>query len=164
MKMTEDQRAFIVMRFAMFDKPRAVVQGFKEQFGVEVGYNQITPYNLDYIGINRKMAKKWQALFIATRENFLTEIAKSPIAERAFRLRRLNEMHETALDKGNLVLAASLLEQAAKESGGLLTNKQVVEGKVEHNHTTDFSAEENRARLVAALSDAIGSEAPATKH
>lgn len=164
MKFTEDQKAFIVQRFAMFDLPAAVMRAFKEEFGIEVAVSQVKGYNGDYISSSRKMSKKWMAIFNDTRARFMSELSKTPVADRAFRMRRLQQMHDSAFEKGNFVLAANLLEQAAKEAGGLMTNRQEIVGKVDHNHSHEFNAEENRAKLAAALADAIGSEAPATKH
>jgi hypothetical protein len=46
-----------------------------------------------------------------------------PSYHKAIRLQRLDAMIMTAIERGNVPLAAQLLEQAVKESGGAFTNK-----------------------------------------
>jgi hypothetical protein len=67
-------------------------------------------------------------LFNKTREDFLAEIAAEPIANRAWRLRRLTELFEQATDKGDREEARKALEQAAKEVGNVFTNLAKVQG------------------------------------
>lgn len=67
-------------------------------------------------------SERLRALHVAARERFEREVADVPIARRAFRLRRLQKIHDQALESGNLALALHTLEQAAKEVGGMFTN------------------------------------------
>jgi hypothetical protein len=76
------------------------------------------------------------------------------IAHRSFRLRRLHHMFEKAYQKGAISLAASLLEQAAKEVGGLLANKSVVEQQLTTNDF-DVPIEEKRRVVELRLRHAI---------
>ncbi|WP_157573342.1 DUF2280 domain-containing protein, partial [Novosphingobium sp. AAP83] len=64
-------------------------------------------------------------LHAATRKRFEQEVADVPIIRRAFRLRRLQKIHDQALASGNAALALHTLEQAAKEVGGMFTNSRV---------------------------------------
>ncbi|WP_157573358.1 DUF2280 domain-containing protein, partial [Novosphingobium sp. AAP83] len=64
-------------------------------------------------------------LHAATRKRFEQEVADVPIARRAFRLRRLQKIHDRALASGNAALALHTLEQAAKEVGGMFNNTRV---------------------------------------
>lgn len=66
-------------------------------------------------------------LFEDTRKRFREEIADIPIANRAYRLRALGRMAERAEGMRNMALAAQLYEQAAKESGGMYSNKHQLE-------------------------------------
>ena len=73
--------------------------------------------------------EKWKALFEETRKTFLEDTATIAISHRAVRLRALQRMSEKAEMQGNMVLAASLLEQAAKEVGDSFTNRRELTGK-----------------------------------
>ncbi|HDE2557988.1 TPA: DUF2280 domain-containing protein, partial [Klebsiella pneumoniae] len=70
-----------------------------------------------------------------------------PIANKAYRLRALDRMMTKAESMRNMALAASLMEQAAKECGDAYTNKQ----KVEHSGVLAVSS-------VASVMDEIGDE------
>ncbi|EHK65287.1 hypothetical protein KYC_17372 [Achromobacter arsenitoxydans SY8] len=72
----------------------------------------------------QKLAKKWADLFEATRKRFREEVAEIPIADQAFRLRALGKIYERHISRGNVVGAAGVLEQAAKEVGGAFTNRR----------------------------------------
>lgn len=93
------------------------------------------------------MAQKWVELFHETRKRFQTELSDIPIANKAYRLRALDRMMTKAESMRNMALAASLMEQAAKECGDAYTNKQ----KVEHSGGLAVSS-------VASVMDEIGDE------
>jgi hypothetical protein len=78
-----------------------------------------------------KLAEKWAGLFRETRKAFEEGRANLGITHRMVRLRALERMAEKAERQGNLQLAASLLEQAAKEMGDAYTNTRVVRGALE---------------------------------
>jgi hypothetical protein len=100
----------------------------KEEFGIEVTRQQVSAYDP-----NRRIAKdlsaKWRAVFDETRKKFLDDVSTIPIANQAFRLRALNRMYDRVQGQGNMALAAQLIEQAAKESGGAFTNRREMTGK-----------------------------------
>lgn len=75
------------------------------------------------------LAPKWKVLFDITRKTFLEDTAGIAISHRAVRLRALQRMAEKAETQGNMVLAASLMEQAAKEVGDSYTNRRELTGK-----------------------------------
>ena len=58
-------------------------------------------------------------LFQDSRLAFREAIVEIPVANRSYRLRALGRMAEEAEERGNLALAAQLIEQAAKESGDM---------------------------------------------
>lgn len=93
------------------------------------------------------LAQKWVELFHETRKRFQTELSDIPIANKAYRLRALDRMMTKAESMRNMALAASLMEQAAKECGDAYTNKQ----KVEHSGGLAVSS-------VASVMDEIGDE------
>lgn len=124
----DEVKLFIVRALACFDAPTEVCRQVKEEFGIEVTRQQVSSYDP-----NRRIAKdlsaKWRAVFEQTRKAFLDDVSTIPIASQAFRLRALNRMYERVQGQGNVPLAAQLIEQAAKESGGSFTNRREMTGK-----------------------------------
>lgn len=118
-RLSDEHKTFIVQRLAMFDTPQQVADAVKEEYGIEVPRQQVQSYD-PTVGI--KPAKKWIALFDASREKFLESVSEIPIANRSVRLRRLERMAVSAEQRKNYPLAAQLLEQAAKEVGEAYTN------------------------------------------
>jgi hypothetical protein len=72
----------------------------------------------------KTLAAKWIHLFNDTRQRFRQEVAEIPIADQAFRLRALGKIYDRHISRGNVVGAAAVLEQAAKEAGGAFTNRR----------------------------------------
>lgn len=124
-KLTDDARAFVVQQLAMWDPPSVVAAAVRQEFGIT-----ITPQSLEFYDPTKragaKLHEKWQNLFRETREAFLKDTAEIGISHRVVRLRALQRMAGVAEKQGNLTLAASLYEQAAKEMGNAYTNKREV--------------------------------------
>jgi hypothetical protein len=127
-KLTEPQKLFIVKALACYDTPTQVATAVREEFGIEVDRRQVQEYDPTKVN-GRDISKKLRAVFEATRKEFLEQIADLPIANQAFRLRTLQRMVTKAESQGNMALVAQLLEQAAKEVGGALTNRRELTGK-----------------------------------
>lgn len=126
-KLSEAEKRFIVQALACYDTPTQVVEAVKEEFGTVIERSHVAQYDPSKAS-GRDVAKKWRDLFEDTRARFRKEISEIPIAEQSYRLRQLNRMVQEAMRRKNIVLAASLLEQAAKESGGMFTNKRELSG------------------------------------
>lgn len=121
-------KAFIVQSLACFDTPSTVVESVKKEYGLTITRQQVESH--DPTKANGKgLADKWKELFKETRARFQTEITDIPIANKAYRLRTLDRMMMKAESMRNMALAASLIEQAAKEVGDAYSNRQ----KVEHS-------------------------------
>lgn len=153
----EQTRAEIVTRLAMFDTVRSISADLKER-GIDVSSQAISGYN----PLNAKpgLAQKWVELFHQTREDFLREIAAEPIANRAWRLRRLTEDYYRARGgaEPDLETARKILEQAAKEVGNVFTNISKVQGAILPAGVTppdQLSIEEKRNMLADRLAEAI---------
>lgn len=143
----EEAQRLIVMELAMFTTPTEVVERVSQELGITISRQQAHKYNPT--GSNGyKVGKKWKALFAETRKQFLADTSSIPIANRAVRLKALNDMAQGAKGRGNFALAAQLMEQAAKECGDVFTNRREVTGKdggpIE---TRRLSPEENRKRV-----------------
>lgn len=119
-------KAFIVQSLACFDTPSQVVELVKKEFGLSITRQQVESHDPTKAN-GRGLAQKWVDMFNATRERFQNEISDIPIANKAYRLRALDRMMTRAEGMKNMALAASLMEQAAKEVGDAYSNKQKVE-------------------------------------
>lgn len=126
--LTEDVKAFIVNALACFDTPQQVAEAVKAEFGLTVTRQHCQAYDPSK-SMGAKLGKKWREIFNATRRAFLEDQAMIPIANKNFRLRALDRLYQAAASRGNVALAAQLLEQAAKESGGAFTNRREMTGK-----------------------------------
>jgi hypothetical protein len=127
--LSNKHKTFIVIRLACYDSPTEVVEAFKEEFGVETDRVQVSYYNpLSAFG-KEKLAQKWKDLFNETRERFKEEIQGIPIANQAYRLKKLQKNMEQLERMKNYKGANDTIEQAAKEVGGAYTNKLEHTGK-----------------------------------
>lgn len=126
-------KAFIVRGLATYMTPSEVVDAVKQEFdGLEVTRQQVSKYDPDKAsGIN--LSDKWQQLFVKHRKDFNDEINSIPIANKAYRLKMLDDMVRDAFESKNRPLVAKLLEQAAKEVGEVFTNKQKVNHSLQGN-------------------------------
>ncbi|WP_238866475.1 DUF2280 domain-containing protein [Achromobacter xylosoxidans] len=122
-KLTDAHKHFIVQALACWDRPSQVSEAVKEEFGMDVPRMQIAQYDPTKVA-GKDLAKKWRDLFEATRKRFREEVAEIPIADQAFRLRQLDRIYDKHISRGNVIGAAGVLEQAAKEVGGAFTNKR----------------------------------------
>ncbi|UYM55297.1 DUF2280 domain-containing protein [Leclercia adecarboxylata] len=126
--LSPEVKAFIVQALACFDTPTKIASQVKQEFGLDITIQQVSSYDPTK-AIAKNLGKKWIDLFNTTRSRFQTEITDIPIANKAYRLRALDRMMTRAEGMKNMALAASLMEQAAKEVGDAYSNKQ----KVEHS-------------------------------
>lgn len=144
--LSTEVKAFIVQSLACYETPAKVIELVKENFKVTVTRQQVSAYD-PANAMAKSLSQKWVDLFNSTRTRFQTEITDIPIANKAYRLRALDRMMTKAEGMRNMALAASLMEQAAKECGDAYTNKQ----KVEHSGGLAVSS-------VASVMDEIGDE------
>lgn len=142
--LTDQARAFIVTSLATYQPVCTVRREVMETYGLDVSKQSISQYNPENQA-STNMAKKWKDMFHVTRESYLDEVAREPIAIQIHRLRRLSAIHDklyeatlSETDTARMielsVEARGILEQAAKEVGGLFTNVVKNTGRVEHAH------------------------------
>lgn len=135
-KLSSKVQAYIVTRLAQFATPKEVIGEVKELYGIDVSAAQVHHYRIDRP--DGKPAVRWVALAEETRTRYRAAADELAITQLRWRLERLEEMVRTAIDRKNFPLAATLLEQAAKDHGGAFTNVRNVKG----------SADEALARLL----------------
>ncbi|MHC2215539.1 DUF2280 domain-containing protein [Rhizobium leguminosarum] len=127
-KLTDEVKTYIVQALACFDTPSIVASAVKKEFGVEVSRQLVESHDPNKKAASG-LAPKWRVIFEETRKTFLEDTASIAISHRAVRLRARQRMADKAENQGNMVLASSLLKQAAEEVGGSYTNRRELTGK-----------------------------------
>ena len=123
--LNSEQQYFIIQCFAAFKSPTEIVEAVKNEFGLTVSRQQVWNYSPE----NPAVAPKWKALFDERRASFIEKLDAHGISHKAYRIAELHDMARRARSSRNYPLAAQLMEQAAKEMGGLYTNKRELTGK-----------------------------------
>ncbi|HBQ9354482.1 TPA: DUF2280 domain-containing protein [Klebsiella pneumoniae] len=119
-------KIFIVQSIACYETPSQVVESVREKFGIKITRQQVESHDPTKVS-GKGLAQKWVDIFNATRERFLKETSDIPIANKAYRLRVLDRMAVNAESMNNYGMTADILEQAAKEVGGVYTSRMNVE-------------------------------------
>lgn len=126
-KLTHDAKVFAVTSLACWDTPTSVMKKLKEDFDIDITVQGVSAYNPTLVQA-KHLSENLVKLFWDTRKAFLDDVKSVGISHRVTRIRRLHRMADRAEESGNMVLAASLLEQAAKEMGNSYTNRRELTG------------------------------------
>ena len=155
--LTERQKDEITMRLAMFDTASEVARDLEKQ-GITISFQAIAKYDPYTAGGYKKRA----ILFDTTRARFLKEISDEPIANRAYRIRRLGMLHHRALLARDLKEARMALEQAAKEVGDVYSKPNAAAAipviPIGDVDLGEFSPEEKRNMLADRLAQVFGGQ------
>ncbi|WP_029620630.1 DUF2280 domain-containing protein [Pseudorhizobium marinum] len=127
-KYSVEVKTYVVQALACFDAPSIVAKAVKSEFDVVISPQAVEAYDPTKIA-GRRLSQRFRLLFEETRKTFLEDTASIAISHRAVRLRALQRMADKAETQGNMVLASSLLKQAAEEVGGSYTNRRELTGK-----------------------------------
>ena len=123
-KLKGPQQAFIVACLACYDTPSEVAEQFRETFGFDVERGHVWNYDASKPLNRERMRTELVRLFDETRRKFLDDVEGVAIANKAVRLREIQKLYDRAKERGAVVVAADLLEQAAKEVGNVFTNRR----------------------------------------
>lgn len=120
-ELSDEVKILIVTQLARHRTPTQVALAVKEIFNVEVSRQGVHYYDASRPGST--LPPRWTKLFNAERKRYYTA-AKQEVAglNMKFRAAELLEMYFAAKAKGQTKLAAGLLEQMAREEGGMYTN------------------------------------------
>ena len=121
--LTDEIRTFIVQSLARFDSPSQVAEAVGVEFGVKISRQHVYAYDPKS---SQRMAPRWRELHAATRQAYLREVADVGIADKSVRLAMLDRMAHHSLANNYTTRAAALLEQAAKECGGLYESRRAI--------------------------------------
>ena len=131
MKLTEEQKQYIVCQFAIFKRTWQICHSFRDTYGEEITAAQVSNFDIAKRLKGQRSIAKWVPMFDAARAKFLADVASVPVANATYRIHQLDEMFDIAFKKKNYVAAAKLLEQAAKETGGAYTNQRELSAKID---------------------------------
>lgn len=153
------QKREIVEALACFRSPVEIVAAFQSEYGIEIDRLQVGRY--DPTRPYYAAGDKWRDLFDARRKTYLEEVSSVPAANQGYRLRTLQEGIDAAKKAKNWPLVAQLLEQSAKEVGGVLTNDRNVRVTDDRKmRIEDMSLDERRAAMAEIIRQVIEAPAP----
>lgn len=121
-----EHKIFLVQSLACFETLETIKVAFKERFKIDITIQQVQSYDPTKVA-GERLSQKWRDAFYSARERFQNEVSDIPIANKAYRLRKMNEIIDKAERMKNFPLALQTLEQAAKECGDAYTNKSKVD-------------------------------------
>jgi hypothetical protein len=120
-------KLYIVRSLATYETPSETARGVQEEFGIEVTKQQCEAYDPTK-KTGQDLSEEFKAEFYRVRKEMNDNLSSIPIANIAYRLMRLQKFIDLAQFKANPVIVPSLMEQAAKEVGGLYTNRKEITG------------------------------------
>lgn len=118
-------KLFIVRMLAEFETPTEAAKAVKEIFNVDVTPQQCEAYDPTK-KIGKDLSQEFRELFFEIRRQANQQLEAIPLANKRYRLQLLQGLVEKYPD--NPVLMPKWIEQAAKEMGGLYTNRQLITG------------------------------------
>lgn len=127
--LSTEVKRFIVQQLACFESPSNVAKAVKAEFGITVSRQAVQHYDPEAGGEGKRLAKEHKELFEATRHRFIEQIDAIGVSHKAYRLAQLQHAVHHAKGMNNFPLLLQALEQAAKEAGGLFTNKRELTGR-----------------------------------
>lgn len=151
-KLPREVQARMVTLHAQFQSLSAIRKAIAAEFGLELDERTIAHY--DAGKPKARVGQRLRELYASAREAYVGEQANVAISHQNHRL-RLIERAIAGAEKGrDWGAVTKLLELAAKEMGGVLTNVSKVEhkGGIEHRH---MSMDDARAELALRLSHAL---------
>ena len=128
-RLSREHKTFVVSHLACYDTPSEVRTAFLERFGKEISLSQLAYYDPSNAQSGRELAQEWKDLFAEVRADFISDTGGIAIAQKAYRLRRLDRIAREAHQMRNYRLEMEVLEQAAKEVGDTFTNRRELTGK-----------------------------------
>ena len=126
-RLNKKVKLFIVRLLAEFESPTDAVKQVKAVFNIDVTPQQCEAYDpTKYTG--QDLSQDLADQFYVYRRKANEELEAIPIANKRYRLQRLQNLIDNDRYKDNPVLVPKLMEQAAKEMGGQFTNKTELTG------------------------------------
>jgi hypothetical protein len=147
-QLPEEVKRRIVTEFACFRRSGEILKILEDEYGV-THIEQRNLFRYDASKGYSVCSPELRKLFDETRKNFIEGRADIHLQSQGFRLRTIQRLIEKAEALGTLAgfeLAGRLIEQAAKDFGGVFTNVRQVQGDFTH---TNMTVEDARERIKA---------------
>jgi hypothetical protein len=153
-ELTDDQKLEIVSMLACFREPSEIIALFQSDYGLELDRKQVGRY--DPRRSYYAAGDKWREVFEVRRKAYLEDVAAVPIAHMGYRLQMLQQGLDAAKRAKNWPLVASLLEQAAKEMGGLYTSRRTLQvSDTGRKSAAEMTPEERKAAVAEIVRQAM---------
>lgn len=152
-ELTDPQKREIVEALACFSTPTEIINHFRSEHGLEIDHKQVGRY--DPTRAAYEAGEIWREIFDVKRKAYLEEVATVPAANQGYRLQVLQEGIEAAKKARNWPLVAQLLEQSAKEVGGVLTNERSLKVDDRRQRVADMTPEDRKAALAELIRQAL---------
>ena len=123
-KLDEKVKIYVVQLLACYQTPSQIAEAVKADFGLVLQRNNIQAYDPTKVQ-GRSLSKQLAEIFWETRAKFKQEVSEIAIANQAYRLLILQQALERAIARKNDVLVLDILEQAAKDLGGMFNAKSI---------------------------------------
>lgn len=120
--LSEPVKIYIVQSLACMISPQKVAEAVKQEYGVDIDRKQVQLYDPTKVA-GKNLSKKFVELFHKTRKEFRENIIDIPLANKAYRLRELQDMYDSA--GKNKVVRQSIIKQAFQETDGRVTRQEV---------------------------------------
>lgn len=146
-------KEFIVESFACFQTHKTVHAQVLQRFGLDLDGRLLCSY--DPAHRHCRLGKRLRALHATIRKAYIENTAEVAISHQAQRLRLIGQVVEKAQSSKDYAAALKGLELAAKEMGGVLEGRSIVEhrGGMVHVHTNVEDARREVAMRLAQIVD-----------
>jgi len=119
--LTDEVKTFIVKRLACFDTPSQVADAVKADFDVEVSRQHVYAYDPKS---SQRVGHVFHARMAEEAGHFAFPDVAAGIADKMIRLAMLDRMAHHTMANNQTSRTAALLEQAAKECGGIYESRR----------------------------------------
>jgi hypothetical protein len=127
-RLKHEHKIFLARAAARYMTPTDAAAAFRDEFGSEISKQLAEVYNPERAA-GGKLADDLRKVFEEERRRYVEEVEAIPLASQAFRLNELTALYFKAKASKNYGLARDLMEQAAKERGGMFTNRREITGR-----------------------------------
>jgi hypothetical protein len=153
-KFSKQHKPFVVQCNARFMSPSEVTEAVQQTFDLSITRQIVEAYDPTKV-TGKNLSANLKSLYYETQREFISDLASIDVSHQAFRLRLLSEAIRQLKAKPhpNWILIAQLAEQAAKERGGMFTNKREISGP--DGGAIPVSVEDKRRGVVKLMLDKL---------
>jgi len=125
-RLPSNVKQFIVINNACGSSPSQVAKAVKEVFGLDVSAQAVERYDPTKTA-GQSLSLPLKTLFREMQREFQTMVVKAGVADQSWRIAKLHLIAQHCFDQGNYQRTMEAMEQAAKDLGGVYTNKARIE-------------------------------------